>query len=624
MHCFKCGLDHKITECPGSQGTNQKFKYAKEKSNIAKENEFSFFQDDSSKIEPFTEIRDIQLGFPVPLVSSNLSMPAFVESLSEEFVLSSSNELEFVADTGSTSHVLTNVEDVMQSSLIPLTTSLYFADGRSVRVTHKGDVNYFVKDCLVAPEFKFNLLSISKLADIGYTTSFSEDSMTIRDQKNNIIATGFKKRNLYFVKIARSEVGLVADVSDIKQAPSAIQTAGVTLNLAEKWHARLGHLCFRSIEAMNAKGLLPEKIPTSHFKTAKDCIFCSMGKAKALPFPKVSQTKAKFALELVSGDLCGPILPPSLKGHRFLVLFVEHFSSVLVPYFIVTKDQAPEAYLKAETELIIYASCAKEDVQGNNLTIKNFRTDNDSVFLSKTFQDYLKEKKILHHLTVPGSSAQNGLAERSIGTVVSAARTVLSSSPLPQSYWPLAVLYVCKIKNTTPSSRNENFVSPMIKLTKGSYNSNIMMRFRPFGCLCYVLQKVARGNKFDMRSEPCIFVGYPIEHSKGFRVLLPFDDCKIFTRRHVHFDETRMLTQMDFKSMTSGEQIYRFSSDPIPVPAEVVIPMAPVERKEMKTIPKPVAPNTRAMRSAGASSISLGDLPSPDESFLDIILHLQV
>jgi len=180
------------------------------------------------------EIRDIQLGFPVPLVSSNLSMPAFVESLSEEFVLSSSNELEFVADTGSTSHVLTNVEDVMQSSLIPLTTSIYFADGRSVRVTHKGDVNYFVKDCLVAPEFKFNLLSISKLADIGYTTSFSEDSMTIRDQKNNIIATGFKKRNLYFVKIARSEVGLVADVSDIKQAPSAIQTAGVTLNLAEK------------------------------------------------------------------------------------------------------------------------------------------------------------------------------------------------------------------------------------------------------------------------------------------------------------------------------------------------------------------------------------------------------
>ena len=61
----------------------------------------------------------------------------------------------------------------------------------------------------MAPEFKFNLLSISKLADIGYTTSFSEDSMTIRDQKNNIIASNWVQETKFILKLPEAKLDLL-------------------------------------------------------------------------------------------------------------------------------------------------------------------------------------------------------------------------------------------------------------------------------------------------------------------------------------------------------------------------------------------------------------------------------
>ncbi len=43
--------------------------------------------------------------------------------------------------------------------------------------------------------------------------------------------------------------------------------------------------------------------------------------------------------------------------------------------------------------------------------------------------------------------------------------------------------------------------------------------------------------------------------------MLPFDKCKILTRKHVTFDEMRFLSQLDFKSIAEGEQIYKFQND---------------------------------------------------------------
>ena len=50
------------------------------------------------------------------------------------------------------------------------------------------------------------------------------------------------------------------------------------------------------------------------------------------------------------------------------------------------------------------------------------RRDNGGEYLSTEFQNYLKEKRTRHELTVPNSSQQNGVSERMNRTLVESAR----------------------------------------------------------------------------------------------------------------------------------------------------------------------------------------------------------
>jgi hypothetical protein len=56
------------------------------------------------------------------------------------------------------------------------------------------------------------------------------------------------------------------------------------------------------------------------------CDVCVLTKQRRLPFPQQSNFRAKERLELVHGDLCGPMTPATPGGRRYFLLLVDDLS----------------------------------------------------------------------------------------------------------------------------------------------------------------------------------------------------------------------------------------------------------------------------------------------------------
>jgi hypothetical protein len=89
------------------------------------------------------------------------------------------------------------------------------------------------------------------------------------------------------------------------------------------WHARFGHLSF---DALGKLEKMVQRLP--HIEHVGElCDSCLAGKQRRLPFPKTTKYRAADALELVHGDLCGPITPAMHGGRKYFILLMDDCSS---------------------------------------------------------------------------------------------------------------------------------------------------------------------------------------------------------------------------------------------------------------------------------------------------------
>ena len=90
------------------------------------------------------------------------------------------------------------------------------------------------------------------------------------------------------------------------------------------WHERLGHQHFGALEKMVHTGIAHGLPKLDHVD--KLCDACLAGKQRRAPFPQTAKFRATEKLELVHGDLCGPISPPTPGGKRYFLLLVDDHS----------------------------------------------------------------------------------------------------------------------------------------------------------------------------------------------------------------------------------------------------------------------------------------------------------
>ena len=83
--------------------------------------------------------------------------------------------------------------------------------------------------------------------------------------------------------------------------------------------------------------------------------------------------------------------------------------------------------------------------------IKTLRTDQGREYLSEQFKDLCDEKGISRQLTIPGTSQQNGVAERKNRTLLDMFRSMMAQANLLISYWGDALLTATYVLNRVPS-----------------------------------------------------------------------------------------------------------------------------------------------------------------------------
>lgn len=144
-----------------------------------------------------------------------------------------------------------------------------------------------------------NIVSLGQLSEEGDEIRIKEPFLWMYDDAGRMLMKVNKSPNRLY-KIQLEEVISRCLVTELNNPTSL-------------WNTRLGHVNFTSLKSMSEKGLIegiPKmKMPSEPFEG------CLIGKQVRTSFPASTNIRARKKLELVHGDGCGPVSPPTPAGY---------------------------------------------------------------------------------------------------------------------------------------------------------------------------------------------------------------------------------------------------------------------------------------------------------------------
>ncbi|WJZ94464.1 hypothetical protein VitviT2T_013319 [Vitis vinifera] len=248
----------------------------------------------------------------------------------------------------------------------------------------------------------------------------------------------------------------------------------------------------------------------------------------------------------------GPSPVASIGGSRYFVVFIDDYSrySWIFP-------------MKSRSEILsICSNFAKMIETQFSKRIKTFRSDNALEYTQHAFQALLHSYGTVHHLTCPGTSQQNGRAERKLRHILDTVRALLLSAKIPAPFWGEAALHAVHAINRIPSAVIHN-QTPYERLF-GS--PPVYHHLRSFGSACFVLLQSHEHNKLESRSRLCCFLGYG-ETQKGYRCYDPVSH-RLRVSRNVVFWEHRLFVELShFRSSLTNSSVLEIFPDESLVPS---------------------------------------------------------
>jgi hypothetical protein len=286
--------------------------------------------------------------------------------LNQERVFPSSFDAgAWVLDTGATNH-MTGCREALASLDESVKGAVQFGDGSMVVICGVGAVTIAGKNqehrvltkVYYIPSLRCNIVSLGQLEEVGCRVEIDHGVMQVFERSNgnlSVLIRAERKERLYVMQVnLTAPVCLMAKMDD----------------MAWLWHARYGHLNFRSLGDLGKKQMVVGIPLIQHGEQV--CDACAIGKHHRAPFPRASAYQATAGLELVHGDLGGPITPATPGGKLYFLLIVDDYSRYMWIELFKTKDEAFASFKKVKA--------AAESESGKRL--KAFRTDRGRVQLS--------------------------------------------------------------------------------------------------------------------------------------------------------------------------------------------------------------------------------------------------
>jgi hypothetical protein len=235
-------------------------------------------------------------------------------------------------------------------------------------------------------------------------------------------------------------------------------------------------------------------------------------KQKRKSFPKAAKYQAQEELELVHGDLCGPITPHTPAGNAYFLLLVDDMSWYKWLTLLRSKADAPAAIMTFQARM----------ERETDKKLKVLRTDNGGDFTSVTFGEYCAGEGIQRHHSAPYTPQQNGMVEHRNQLVVAMARSILRARGVPGHFWGEAVHTAVFLLNRAPTSALDG-ETPY----QAWYRKKPSMHFlRVFGCVAYIKNVRPHRGKLDDRGRKVVFIGYQ-DGAKAYRSTTPSSSASI-------------------------------------------------------------------------------------------------
>ena len=269
-----------------------------------------------------------------------------------------------------------------------------FGDDSRIDIRGKGSIQFIfgkgekkiLHNVYYIPGLKSNIISLGQATETGCEVRMKGDMLMLFDRLGGMmLKTTRSKNRLYKVSL------------QVHENPECLL---IKPSESSRWHARMGHVNTETMKTMIKKKLVTG-LPSIDVEK-ETCRSCLLGKQTRKPFPQATTFRASRPLELVHGDLCGPITPSTPSQKRYVFVLIDDYSRYMWTILIREKSEAfgKFKHFKAVAE------------QETKEVIKTFRTDRGGEFMSQEFQDYCSKNGIQRHLTAPYSPQQNGVVER--------------------------------------------------------------------------------------------------------------------------------------------------------------------------------------------------------------------
>jgi hypothetical protein len=160
------------------------------------------------------------------------------------------------------------------------------------------------------PRLKANIVSLGQMEEAGYKIILESGFLKLWIRAGTLAA-----------KVKRGASRLYVLHLDVDQ-PVCLAAQG--MSPAWHWHSGYSHLNFRRLKRL-FEGELVKGLPhIDHVDQV--CDSCLAGKQRRATFPTVAKFRTEEKLELVHGDLCGPVTPATPGGKRYFFLLVNDVS----------------------------------------------------------------------------------------------------------------------------------------------------------------------------------------------------------------------------------------------------------------------------------------------------------
>lgn len=391
-------------------------------------------------------------------------------------------ETSFVIDSGSTSHMVNNVDlfRKMENKTVEINVAK-----KNTKLEAKGIGSIETEKCILnevlyVPELSKNLLSVCAITENQGQVIFEKDKVYVVKQNEKVLEGQKSENGLYIVDFEhKNEESFLIETKEDK-----------VIN----WHRKLGHMNIKNIKKMidaeMVTGMELNKRDCESFE--QPCDVCVRAKHTRFPF-NTERTRATRPLEILHTDICGPIDPVTFDTKRYILTVIDDYTNFTMIYLLEYKSETA-GYIK---------DYINENERNKNKKVVKIRCDNGGEYLNNELIDFCSERGIKLETTIPHTPQLNGKAERFNRTLIEKVRSLLIDSEMQKKFWGEAARVATYITNRSPTEALSTDKTPYEMWTN---NKPDLKRMEIFGTEAYA-KNLGYLKKLENRSEKYLFIG---------------------------------------------------------------------------------------------------------------------